>query len=566
MQTIPPKSLTNRLTGVFTVVVMLLLGSALAVRFLVRDFTSADYLIYTSRWYRLIQLNGGLLALHLPFSNYTAPYLYLLAIGNFVLPFAYSLHAIKLISVLFDLLCAFAAFRIIITATGSMRRAWAGCLVVLLCPTVVTNSAVWGQADAIYTAFLILTIWRLMKRDGVGGLFLYSIAFAFKLQAIFLLPLYLYLALDRQLRFRDLLIIPAVFLGTSIPAVLAGRPWLDVLGVYLNQASNDVELTNHATTIYQWLPSQPSGILGMVGIAAAGLFVVGYYWLLRRAHISIIDRVQLVAMTLLLVIPFLLPHMHDRYFYPADVLAIVIAFTNRRLWWLPIPIVAASFMAYLAFLANYYTLPLGIGSMLILLAIFGLLWVTFSNTHKNAEANRAANSSATPIKSISLRGIWIFGLTSILLFCVAIPIGQGVGTKMDQSSVAAVFTFNTVHIQLRSPQAIRCNNSIRVEMTWTDTQGAIELQGAHLFLHALDQNQTVVAQGDGPTQPYPLLLTPFAERREVLTSDPASVQQIKLGLYQFDSMSRYRAQKFDGTLLPDNALSIPVVEGVCPVW
>jgi hypothetical protein len=70
-------------------------------------------------------------------------------------------------------------------------------------------------------------------------------------------------------------------------------------------------------------------------------------------------------------------------------------------------------------------------------------------------------------------------------------------------------------------------------MTWTDSQDAEALRGAHLFLHGLDQDEDLIAQGD---------------------------------LYQIEGVRRYQAQTYDGTPLDDNALLIPVQDGFCPAW
>jgi Gpi18-like mannosyltransferase len=562
MSIVGAKLSKNHQAGMSPVIVTLLLVIAVVVRFLVRDFISTDYTYFTSRWYKFIQVSGDLLALRLPFSNYTTLYLYLLSIANVVLPFTYPLHAIKLISVIFDFLCAFSAYKIIETVTGSTRRAWIGGLVVLLCPTVVANSAVWGQADSIFTAFMLLSLWRLLKGDGAWALVLYGIAFAFKLQAIFLAPLYIYLMLDRRIRLVDLLVIPAVYLLVNVPALLIGRPWVDILSVYLNQTGTYSDLTYLAPNIYQWLPVTSSSILGMAGIAAAGLFVAGYYLFLRKTHRQTVDQLLPVSLTLLLSIPFFLPHMHDRYFYPADVLAVVIAFTDKRLWCLPFLVVGASSMAYLEFLANLEGMPLGVGAVLILAALIGTVWMTF-----HAAPPSPASSRPEPLIGPALmRKLAILTLVSVIAFVAAIPAGQVVAAQIDRSTVAAVFSLDDVHITLRVPKAIRCADGIHVEMTWTDTQGAQELRGAHLFLHALSQNQALVAQGDGPTQLYPLLVKPSSERREIPTSEGARITQVKVGLYQYEGVRRYQALTYDGTPLDDNALLIPVQDGFCPSW
>ena len=48
--------------------------------------------------------------------------------------------------------------------------------------------------------------------------------------------------------------------------------------------------------------------------------------------------------------PYILPKMHDRYFFPADVLSIVFAFYWPRYWYVPIVMGTTSLLAYAKFL------------------------------------------------------------------------------------------------------------------------------------------------------------------------------------------------------------------------
>ena len=84
----------------------------------------------------------------------------------------------------------------------------------------------------------------------------------------------------------------------------------------------------------------------------------------------------LAALLLLMAvgIPFLLPHMHDRYFFPADVLSVVFAFAC------PICFAAApltqfaSLLGYHAYLKMRYLLYMNHGAR----ALIAVLALTFS--------------------------------------------------------------------------------------------------------------------------------------------------------------------------------------------
>jgi Gpi18-like mannosyltransferase len=50
------------------------------------------------------------------------------------------------------------------------------------------------------------------------------------------------------------------------------------------------------------------------------------------------------------ITPFLLPKMHDRYFYPADVFSLILAFYTPQFWFVPIAYQMVSGLAYSIFL------------------------------------------------------------------------------------------------------------------------------------------------------------------------------------------------------------------------
>ncbi len=63
---------------------------------------------------------------------------------------------------------------------------------VLALPTVILNSSAWGQADSIYTAWLMVALWHLLNHQNNRALVFFGVALAFKLQAILLLPFFFY--------------------------------------------------------------------------------------------------------------------------------------------------------------------------------------------------------------------------------------------------------------------------------------------------------------------------------------------------------------------------------------
>lgn len=69
-----------------------------------------------------------------------------------MLPVISKVAAIKLPSLAFDVLLAVAVYKLVGLARPGKRAPAVAALVAVLLPTVVVNSAMWGQADAMYVA------------------------------------------------------------------------------------------------------------------------------------------------------------------------------------------------------------------------------------------------------------------------------------------------------------------------------------------------------------------------------------------------------------------------------
>jgi Gpi18-like mannosyltransferase len=204
------------------VLIILSLGIFLSIvlRLGLFDFESADYREFLSPWYDFIVGHGGFSALQYDFSNYSPLYLYFLTLATHLpLP---KLYAIKLVSISFDFLLAFFVL-LIVRLRHENRIIWlSSFFAALFAPTVFVNSALWGQADATYTSMLVASIYFAIRRRPNLSLFFFSVALSFKLQAIFLFPLFIVLCLKRRLPIYSFLIIPATYEASILPAWLAG--------------------------------------------------------------------------------------------------------------------------------------------------------------------------------------------------------------------------------------------------------------------------------------------------------------------------------------------------------
>jgi len=343
--------------------VLLAAGAVLAglLRLTLFEFESGDFREFLAGWHAYIQGHGGFYALGDDFSNYSPPYLYLLAGVAVLLPDLPALYAVKIIAVPFDFLAAWVVYRIARLRHPDGPAPTLAALAVLFAPTVFLNAAMWGQTDALHTVFLLATLHLLLTDRPGAAMTAYGVALAVKLQALFLAPLLLALLLDGQLRWRNLVWIPVVYLVALAPAWVMGRPAVDLLWVYANQAGYYASLTKNAPNLYQWMPNSAYAILypaGLVLATAVALLISTGAWLagrrIGRELIVQIGTLSLVAM------PYFLPKMHDRYFFAADVFSIVFAFYFPRLYLVPILVSGVSLLSYGPFLFGRTVVPLGI--------------------------------------------------------------------------------------------------------------------------------------------------------------------------------------------------------------
>ncbi len=341
--------------------IILGLGILLAVllRLALSPLETLDFVDFTGRWLTFIRENGGFRALQFDFANYTPPYLYLLVISLTLFGWTPDVLAVKLVAIVFDFVVAWLVYLLVRRRypTGSVPLF--AFMVVIFAPTVFLNSAFWGQADVIYTSGLLATLYFIMVRRERATFVAFGLALAFKLQALFMAPILLILWLRGRVAWRSFLWIPAVYVLCMIPAWLAGRPLSELLLIYALQADFYPVLTMNAANVFQWLPEDQYDLLFPAGLiwslAAVLLFVSAVY----KSRIRLTDGVLLQLTTFSAVLmPYVLPKMHDRYFFLADVLAIVYAFYYPRYFFLPVLVGLFSLFSYGPFLFGREIIPL----------------------------------------------------------------------------------------------------------------------------------------------------------------------------------------------------------------
>lgn len=350
---------------------------SLYLRIVFFPYYSGDSHDFLVPWYDFIASHGFIQSLSQNFYNYNPPYIYLIGLATFFrwIP---KLFAIKIISVLFDFVAAAAAFCIVSLKRADKQRAWLAFFTVLMAPTVFIESGFWGQCDIIYTSFILWMVYFLLREKYFTALVCFSLAFVFKSQAVFFAPLILFLLIRRKLPAYSLFIPIVIYLLSILPAWAAGRPLLDLFSIYFSQAGTYNSLSMNAPSLFFFFSGEANySLTGIaIGLILAVLFVIGYLTLrIKKNFLDSLDFYFFDACLLAFFLPFLLPKMHERYFFPAALFFLIVAYFDKKALWIGILLQLSNLLSYLGFL---YRLPVNTTAIAfainLILAVFIVIW------------------------------------------------------------------------------------------------------------------------------------------------------------------------------------------------
>ena len=373
----------------------LLTAAAFLLRAACLPYETLDYKDFLHHWVSFYRENLGFRSLSYPLGNYNIPYLYFLCFFSY-LPIR-DLFLIKLLSIFFDVLLAYAAMQLFSLCGGSARGRLTCFFTVLFLPTVVLNGSLWGQCDSIYVALALLGLWLGLSDRPILSAACFALSFGFKLQAVFLLPVMAVLWFRGNYKLWHFAVFPAVYVLLVLPAVLLGKPFLETLTLYLSQADSvGSGLNYNSPSIYAFFWRSPqtadAANLGIVGAFTLMLALL-LFCFFRRKRLS--ARAVIAAAFLFAAgIPFLLPHMHDRYFFGADVLSVVLGFSC--LFCIPCALLMqyASLLSYYAYFRMRFLLYVDHGARAVIAALLlGFVQLLHESTGQNFQ--KSENSSLT---------------------------------------------------------------------------------------------------------------------------------------------------------------------------
>ena len=385
--------------------VVLAAAIGLLIRWAGRDFVSLDMRDALLPWFDQIKAAGGLSALSSQVGDYGLLYQTIISLMTYV--DISPIYQYKLLSVVFDAALAVMAALVYkdlmlnglngkaqtvsreVHESILTRSALVGVLVWLL-PTVMLNSAYWGQCDSIYAFFCLATLYQLRRGSYLFAFVLLGLAFSCKLQTIFIVPfIAVYYLITKRFSVVYILLSVAVMWLMGVVAFAYGRGLLAPLQIYYGQSSHYELMYLSFPSFWVLLGDDYWGFKWYAIFFTLCVVVTGMYVCLnhRRFLHSRVNYYCVVAWFIWSMVLFL-PCMHDRYAYLLDLLLVMMACCDRRFIKYAVVALLTSLYFYGCFLfvqRDEAPILLSVVYLLAYLHYTGTLYADFKNTDKTLE-------------------------------------------------------------------------------------------------------------------------------------------------------------------------------------
>ena len=338
-------------------------------------FISDDMRGFLVGWFGQIEQLGKIHALDTQVGNYSVAYQTLISIMTYI-PVDPVIQY-KVLSVIFDYSLAAAAGLIVYELKDKNKFLGVlASLIVMYSPLVIINSALWGQCDSIYSSFALWSLYFFIKKKYPVTFIMYGLSCAFKLQAVFLLPFFLFAYLRKKdFSLLYFLIIPAVMEFVCIPAMIMGRGFKAAFSVYFYQTEScDKMYFNYPSVwslfsdlkdVYRSIDYISSLKIAAVILAFVVLMLIMAFLVIKDVKIDSFNTFLLSFVFVFTCVLFL-PGMHERYGFLYEIIGIILIFVIPKTLWPLIVITALSCMTYgISLFGNIAVTPLmGIANIL----------------------------------------------------------------------------------------------------------------------------------------------------------------------------------------------------------
>lgn len=361
------------------IMISILIILSLFLRYKMLSYEAKDYTEFLSKWFEGLANNGGFFGIKNYTGDYNAPYVIILSLLTYI-PIG-SLFSIKILSIIFDYLLAILASKLVYNVCEEKNKktySTITLLIMVFLPTIAINSSMWAQCDVIYTFFILLSLYYLQKDNTTASFISLGVAFAFKLQTIFILPLYVIIYLKKKnFSITKFLWIPLMNIILSLPSIILNKSIIGAFSVYFNQLSTYKTLTLNLPNFYN-LANFNSKLfnkeLSTLGICLCflTLALILYATLKSKKDLNYKSIFTLGIVSVLTCV-FLLPRMHERYLFVVDVLCIIYALMYKKGFLRGLAIQIYSLNVYFIYFTDTTVIPRYMLSILLLVILISYI-------------------------------------------------------------------------------------------------------------------------------------------------------------------------------------------------
>ena len=360
----------------YEIALVVLVGLSVVIRIYLTPMAfSGDYIGCIDPWIQQYRQIGAKAGLAIQIDDYYIPYNVILAIASNLSWPSYVL--ISLVSCIAEYVSAYFIYKIallILNERGASKaspKAGFVALSVLFLPFTIINGSLWKQCDAVYVCFLIISLYMLLKERYAWMMIMFSIAFSFKLQAIFVLPFLIIIYMVRKdFSIINFFWIPAVYIIAGLPAIICGRGIADTYSIYIKQTGhyekmtlNEPNFANFGFSDYKTC-STPA-----ILITVAIIIIAAVYFYYKRSGFNKNNVVYLCGWMVWTCCMFL-PSMHERYDYAAALLISVYMLMTEdwKMCWTAIVINMCTILTYTSYMFSVTVFDLKIVAVPYLIA------------------------------------------------------------------------------------------------------------------------------------------------------------------------------------------------------
>ncbi|MGL4987191.1 MAG: hypothetical protein ACRC5H_08675 [Treponemataceae bacterium] len=362
------------LNNYFAISIISILLVSLFVRYTSKDVVSGDMTYFLLPWFDKIKSDGGFFALKNFPGNYNVPYMTIMALLTYI-PME-PIYLIKAVSVFFDYVLVFATYLILFEILRHRKKALFLACMVLFLPSLMFNSARWGQCDAIYASFVLFAFYFFLKNKYFYTFIMLGCSFSFKLQFAFIIPFFVFMYFFKKISVFHFFLIPVVNIILCLPGIFMGKNIIDCLLIYFNQTGQTGIVANYPN-LYSFISSTKT-LLHWYGVGVAILICILTLTFIIYKKIKFNNQKYLIlASWIIYAMVFFLPGMHERYLYVAEILIVLYFFIYHKGLVTAILVTFISYVIYLNYLTGFTGISLQLLTILNLASLFLYTKLTF---------------------------------------------------------------------------------------------------------------------------------------------------------------------------------------------